>query len=805
MRYRITALAIVLVAILLCCVLVACDPQVPDNTDTITITLNKTEIELTVGEKETLTASVSVEGLTVTWVTSNDEIVSVNGGEITANKAGNAEITAKVGDSTAVCRVTVNEAVAKVLPTITIEEGYESLIVFDDNNAPNLLAGISAKDSDGNAIDVVVADDANIDLSKLGEYEVTYRATDSKGVYADCKRMVYVTYFGVKLEDITQKALSEKSSWTYALEEEIRTAEEWNASVVPGHSTNWNRFEGPVDNYLVMHGSDTNGRDAITDEVDDENPNTMLWNKVSVPTSKTIFRIYCSNNPYPDYNNLISKVRLAVYDIEEDKFEVIGDYQKIKAPLNADGNGLDYETIRNATYVDFDLSKYAGKEVVLFIQQDAPAEVYQEEYYQDIGYLEFQIPTLISECRDTLVVYSMSFTKEEQKIDYSTLATDTATSWGIEDTSDYTRWGLRGDIDAKSKWTVLYLNDAEGSLNYANQLGGSLQLISREPSDGHDGAHIVRDAVLMNKVNVGNNDIFEIYVGTDTDNVSVNYRLTFVTDDGVEHHLVPLIEADGYTSLTGGWATIQKSQWVEGVKLTYDVSAFKNETVVILIEQDENAESGDGHCTLWFNKAKFFDQSGSQTESSLEHEIGKFTDIAWKALEEDTSSVWGTDSEDGGAWGMRGDADAVAKWNLFGNQYSGMGIIVLDTTEAIDDDDNRIADNVLVNKVKIAEDASTFYIWVGSDWSESTSNVRVSVVAQDGTIHVLSTNYTESGFTALTDGWGSIGISQWVYGTKIGYDISAYAGSTATIVIEHDGVATGRSTLWFVKAEIANA
>ena len=39
----------------------------------------------------------------------------------------------------------------------------------------------------------------------------------------------------------------------------------------------------------------------------------------------------------------------------------------------------------------------------------------------------------------------------------------------------------------------------------------------------------------MNRVNVGENKYFQIYVGTDSDAVNVNYRLTFVTADGTEY------------------------------------------------------------------------------------------------------------------------------------------------------------------------------------------------------------------------------------------------------------------------------
>lgn len=74
------------------------------------ITLNKTSLTLKEGESETLTATVSPSDATdktVTWTSSNTAVATVSNGKVTAKAVGTATITAKAGDKTATCTVTV--------------------------------------------------------------------------------------------------------------------------------------------------------------------------------------------------------------------------------------------------------------------------------------------------------------------------------------------------------------------------------------------------------------------------------------------------------------------------------------------------------------------------------------------------------------------------------------------------------------------------------------------------------------------------------------------------------------------------
>ena len=77
------------------------------------ITLDKSSLELTEGETATIIATVKPDNATnktVTWSSSNASVASVDAnGTVTAVAEGSATITAKAGDKTATCTVTVKK------------------------------------------------------------------------------------------------------------------------------------------------------------------------------------------------------------------------------------------------------------------------------------------------------------------------------------------------------------------------------------------------------------------------------------------------------------------------------------------------------------------------------------------------------------------------------------------------------------------------------------------------------------------------------------------------------------------------
>ena len=74
------------------------------------VSLDKTEASLKVGETITLTATVKPDNATdktVSWSSSDASVASVENGVVSAKKIGSATITAKAGDKTASCTIIV--------------------------------------------------------------------------------------------------------------------------------------------------------------------------------------------------------------------------------------------------------------------------------------------------------------------------------------------------------------------------------------------------------------------------------------------------------------------------------------------------------------------------------------------------------------------------------------------------------------------------------------------------------------------------------------------------------------------------
>ncbi len=164
------------------------------------ITLDKTSVSLTVGETETLTATVRPNDATdksVTWSTTDASVATVKNGVVTAVKAGTATITVTTNDQekSASCAITVTQLVTSISlnkASLTLNEGEEETLtptVKPDNADDKSLTWTSSDSS-------VAAVDENGKVTAVSKGFATIKAEtkDGSGKSATCdvtvKRLV---------------------------------------------------------------------------------------------------------------------------------------------------------------------------------------------------------------------------------------------------------------------------------------------------------------------------------------------------------------------------------------------------------------------------------------------------------------------------------------------------------------------------------------------------------------------------------------------------------------------------------------
>jgi len=100
--------------------LVACNKE--EQKVEVTLSLDKTAVTLNVGENLVLVPAVTPATTAVTFETSNPSVATVdNGGKVVAVAVGSANITAKAGDKTASCAVTVKTVTYSAVYTETFD------------------------------------------------------------------------------------------------------------------------------------------------------------------------------------------------------------------------------------------------------------------------------------------------------------------------------------------------------------------------------------------------------------------------------------------------------------------------------------------------------------------------------------------------------------------------------------------------------------------------------------------------------------------------------------------------------------
>ena len=166
------------------------------------IALDKTELTLTIGASEKLTATVLPENVTdktVSWSTSDASIATVDTeGNVTAISVGEATITATCGDKSATCKVTVNPILAesttldKTELTLTIGETEKLTATVLPEDVTDKTVTWSTSDASIATVDA----EGNVKATSVGEATITATCGDKS---ATCK----VTVNPILAESIT--------------------------------------------------------------------------------------------------------------------------------------------------------------------------------------------------------------------------------------------------------------------------------------------------------------------------------------------------------------------------------------------------------------------------------------------------------------------------------------------------------------------------------------------------------------------------------------------------------------------------
>lgn len=171
------------------------EPEVPTN-PIVSLTLNKTSLELTEGTTADLTYTIDptdYNASNIKWESNNNNVATINDGKITAVKSGECVITLTVDDKTATCTVKVNAKPTEpqeVKPSgVSLSKTSASVYI---GNSITLKATVTPNEAENKSV-TWTSSDANIATVYNGTVTgkssgtVTITATTVNGKTATCK------------------------------------------------------------------------------------------------------------------------------------------------------------------------------------------------------------------------------------------------------------------------------------------------------------------------------------------------------------------------------------------------------------------------------------------------------------------------------------------------------------------------------------------------------------------------------------------------------------------------------------------
>ncbi|MBP5484004.1 MAG: Ig-like domain-containing protein [Bacteroidales bacterium] len=192
-------------------------PYVKPPVEVESVTLDRDKLTLVEGQSATLTATVlpdDADDKTVTWSSSNTGIATVDGGKVSAIKEGVAVITARAGQMSATCEVTVQKYV--VDPTsITLNT---TSLALEKGQAETLTATVLPEDttdktviwSSSNA--AVASVDKNGKVTAIAGGSAVITVTTVNDITAQCQVTVTVPVTSVTLSQTSLSLLEGRTA-----------------------------------------------------------------------------------------------------------------------------------------------------------------------------------------------------------------------------------------------------------------------------------------------------------------------------------------------------------------------------------------------------------------------------------------------------------------------------------------------------------------------------------------------------------------------------------------------------------------
>ncbi len=204
------------------------------------VTLDKTELTMTEGETETLTATVrpdNADNRKVTWSSDKTDVATVDGaGKVTAVRAGEAVVTVTTedGGKTASCKVTVKAKTVSVTE-VTLDR---TELTLTEGETETLTATVKPDNADNRKVtwssdktDVATVDGAGkVTAVKPGEAVVTV-TTEDGGKTATCRVTVKAKAVPVTGVEVNPWAVTLSVRGTSKLSYTIRPADATNQNV----------------------------------------------------------------------------------------------------------------------------------------------------------------------------------------------------------------------------------------------------------------------------------------------------------------------------------------------------------------------------------------------------------------------------------------------------------------------------------------------------------------------------------------------------------------------------------------------